>query len=112
MLLKPTSSVFLAGQSKLDYRPYYKSCPAPPPPPAPKRWVTKTVCGTAKTYAIDYFNTSQSGGIGHGQQVIYELPGLPTTATTSGVPYEHGAFIYPARLLHTAAFCKTVTVYE
>ena len=113
MLTKLSSTVLVPGQPELEYRPYSKTCPTPPPVTPPKRWVTKTVCGTKEVYSFKAYLDTQYGVIITATETRYVLPGVPTTSSTTGLPYTgytviDGSFV----LLSTTPYCATVTVYE
>lgn len=113
LLEKALQTVFIPGQPALDYRPYSKTCPVPPPVTPPKRWVTKTVCGTKEVYSFKAYLDSELGVIKTATETRYVLPGVPTTSSITGLPYT-GYTVVPGSLtlLSTTPYCATVTVYE
>lgn len=114
MLTKLIQHVFVAGHAAVPYRPYSKTCPAVPPVTPPKRWVTKTLCGT---YLVRQYTVYLSlGGTATVQETVYTIPGLPDTAVLNSGPspdkWSGVATPYPLPVIGTGTICKTVTVYE
>lgn len=114
MLTKRSQQVFVAGHAAVPYRPYSKTCPPVPPVTPPKRWVTKTLCGTYTVYRYTVYLSL--GGTATVQETQYVIPGLPATSVfNSGPPPQDWSGVatpYPLPVVSTGPYCKTVTVYE
>ncbi|MES2347025.1 MAG: hypothetical protein V4641_05575 [Pseudomonadota bacterium] len=111
MLIKTSLNVFVPGQPALAYRPYSKTCPAPVPVTPPKRWVTKTLCGTYTVYLYDVYTPDLTMKVWHVKKTQYVIAGLPTTSTFQGAPPEPGFPTTPV-VAATGPYCVTVNVYE
>lgn len=108
MLTKPTFDIFHPFVPGQTFRPYSRTC-NDTPPTTPKRWVTKTVCGT---YTISVFYAHLADNtIVQVRQTVYSLPGVPTITDTSP-PYDTTKPITPPQVIGQGPICKTVTVYE
>lgn len=110
MLIKTAQQVFVAGVAGRAFRPFSRTCPTPPPKPPPKRWVTKTVCGTYSKYA--FYASDHSGNLIQVTEMIYEFGGEYPTQFVVTPTYDATQPSSQPMKIGEGPYCMQVRVYE
>lgn len=110
MLTKTANQVFHPAVAARAYRPYSRTCPAPPPPIPPKRWVTKTVCGSYTKYA--FYATQKDGTVVQVTEYIYNFGSAYPQQIVTSPAYDPSQPFTQPMIIGQGPYCMQVKVYE